>query len=293
MEMDLTLVNINLQEKKKIIKEKLEEKEINYLKGKIVDNILKNENAKYSLFLKEKASEIVNNIFNTDKTNGDEFKISISEKLKEKNSKGKEEKKEDEKQKSEKVSNKEKEDQKIEEEDEEEEEEDNESNNNEQKDNNNSNNKVDNKDNIRRKIKRGFFNSVTDNLNKVLNTIGSKFYFMKFSRSFSSDVVRKNNKDLLYITLENIFEKKELFKENELDNYYHNLKVVKSEEIQGNEDLKKIMGKTYFELFNEYINSKEFKIDEIRRLRENNMEESYIQKYIFLAQHLLEFFQNL
>ena len=28
-------------------------------------------------------------------------------------------------------------------------------------------------------------------------------------------------------------------------------------------------------------------------LRENNMEETYIQKYIFLAQHLLEFFQNL
>jgi hypothetical protein len=153
--------------------------------------------------------------------------------------------------------------------------------------------RMDNQDNIRRKIKRGFFNSVTDNLNKVLNTIGSKFYFMKFSRSFSSDVVRKNNTDLLYITLENIFEKKELFKENELDNYYHNLKVVKNEEIQGNEELKKIMGKTYFELFNEYINSKEFKIDEIRRLRENNMEESYIQKYIFLAQHLLEFFQNL
>ena len=153
--------------------------------------------------------------------------------------------------------------------------------------------RMDNQDNIRRKIKRGFFNSVTDNLNKVLNTIGSKFYFMKFSRSFSSDVVRKNNTDLLYITLENIFEKKELFKENELDNYYHNLKVVKNEEIKGNEDLKKIMGKTYFELFNEYINSKEFKIDEIRRLRENNMEESYIQKYIFLAQHLLEFFQNL
>ena len=153
--------------------------------------------------------------------------------------------------------------------------------------------RMDNQDNIRRKIKRGFFNSMTDNLNKVLNIIGSKFYFMKFSRSFSSDVVRKNNKDLLYITLENIFEKKELFKENELDNYYHNFKVVKSEEIQGNEELKKIIGKTYFELFNEYINSKEFKIDEIRRLRENNMEESYIQKYIFLAQHLLEFFQNL
>ena len=99
--------------------------------------------------------------------------------------------------------------------------------------------------------------------------------------------------DSNYIYKNPFEELKELFKENELDNYYHNLKVVKSEEIQGNEDLKKIMGKTYFELFNEYINSKEFKIDEIRRLRENNMEESYIQKYIFLAQHLLEFFQNL
>ena len=143
----------NFKEK---LEEKLEEKEINYLKGKINDDILKNENAKYSLFLKEKAFEIVNDIFNTNENNGDEFKISISEKLKEKNSKGKEEKKEDEKQKSENVSNKEKED-------EDEEGEDDESDYDEQEDNN-SNNKVDNKDNNKVTFNKILFKNIQNYL---------------------------------------------------------------------------------------------------------------------------------
>ena len=46
----------------------------------------------------------------------------------------------------------------------------------------------DNKDNIRRKIKRGFFNNVLINkLNDKLKSIGSIKYFMKFPQHFVGD----------------------------------------------------------------------------------------------------------
>ena len=81
--------------------------------------------------------------------------------------------------------------------------------------------------------------------------------------------------------------------ENEkgLSNYMHNLKVLQSEEIKENEEFKEIMSKTFRELFEEYINSDEFKIEEINRIKKKNDDE-YVGRYIFLAKHLIEFFSK-
>ena len=72
--------------------------------------------------------------------------------------------------------------------------------------------------------------------------------------------------------LEEIFRKRELYQEND--------------------DLKYIFNLKYFELFEEYINSKEFRIDEINRLKKNKMEDLYIQRYIHLARHYIEFIRE-
>ena len=49
-----------------------------------------------------------------------------------------------------------------------------------------------NKDNIRKKIKRGFFNNILcEKLNNKLRIIGSNQYFTKFPQFFASDVDRK------------------------------------------------------------------------------------------------------
>ena len=48
------------------------------------------------------------------------------------------------------------------------------------------------------------------------------------------------------------------------------------------------MKKTFYQLYEEYINSNEFN-DEINRLKKNNGDE-YIAKYIYLAKNLIEFF---
>ena len=151
----------------------------------------------------------------------------------------------------------------------------------------------DNQDNIRKKIKRGFLNNALYNkLNKKLKEIGSKLFLEKFPQKFACDVVKKTNKLILNMNLEEIFEMKELYNEKELKNYYHNLKVVKNKEIQENEEFKKILNKKYYELFEEYINSDEFIIDEINRLKKNKMHNTYIEKYIYLAENFIEFFSN-
>ena len=152
-----------------------------------------------------------------------------------------------------------------------------------------------NKDNIRIKIKRGFFNNaLIKKLNDKLKSIGSNKYFEKFPQYFVSDVNQKRNQIILDNTLGEIFEKKELFiHENKkgLLNYSHNLKAVQSEEIKENEELKKIFNKSFRELFEEYVNSYEFKINEISRLKRKNGDE-YVKRYIYLAKHLIEFFSQ-
>ena len=94
------------------------------------------------------------------------------------------------------------------------------------------------------------------------------------------------------MTFEEIFTRKELYHEKELNYYYQNLKLVKSKEIQENRELKNILNKKYCELFEEYINSKEFMNDEINRLKDNKMEDSYIKRYIYLARNLMKFYKE-
>ena len=153
--------------------------------------------------------------------------------------------------------------------------------------------RFENQDNIRKKIKRGFLNkALIIKINNILNDNKIRLYLERFPQKLVCDITKKSNKSLLNMSLEHIFEIKELYDENDLNNYYHNLKVIKSKEVQENLELKAILNKTYSELFEEYLNSKEFKVDEINRLKENKMENSYIERYIYLAKHLIEFFSD-
>ena len=70
------------------------------------------------------------------------------------------------------------------------------------------------------------------------------------------------------------------------------MNVVQNKEIKENEQLKEILNKTYHELFEEYINSKEFNIDEINRLKNKNMDNAYIKRYIYCSKHFIEYFSE-
>ena len=147
-----------------------------------------------------------------------------------------------------------------------------------------------NKDNIRKKIKRGFLNNALINkINTIIKSNRGKLCFKRFQQHFVSDVAKKSNKVLLNMTLKEIFEKKEIYDTKELKFYYHNLKLIQSEEILENEELKNILNKKYCELYDEYLNSKEFMHNEINRLKNNKMEDSYIKRYIYLARNFINF----
>jgi hypothetical protein len=153
-----------------------------------------------------------------------------------------------------------------------------------------------NQDNIRRKIKRGFFNNaLIRKLNDKLRSIGVIKYFEKFPHHFVNDVNRKKNKQILGMTLQEVFENEELYLLKDklaLNNYLHNMKILQDEEIKENEEFKIILNENISELYEEYINSDEFKISEINRLKKYKMQDIYIAKYINLAKNLIEFFNQ-
>ena len=153
-----------------------------------------------------------------------------------------------------------------------------------------------NRDNMRKKIKRGFFNNALNKeLNNKLKSIGSKKYFEKFPQSFVCDIDQKRNNKILNMTLREIFEQSELYKKEDkkgLINYYHNLLVIQSEEIKENEIFQIILNETILQLYQEYLNSDKFKIDEIERLKKYNMNDDYIERYKDLAKNLIKFFHK-
>ena len=149
-----------------------------------------------------------------------------------------------------------------------------------------------NKDNIRKKIKRGFLNgNLIKNLNIKLKSIDSRLFFERFPQNFISDVRKQTNKEILHLSLKEIFERKELYLEEEHSYYYHNLKILRKEEINNNYLMRQILGMKYYQLFEEYLKSDEF-IEEINRLKKNGMNDEYIRNYLNISKHFLEFFEN-
>ena len=151
-----------------------------------------------------------------------------------------------------------------------------------------------NADNIRIKAKRAFFNNVIYKaLNKLLKNIGSIQYFEKFPNKFTGDVNKKRNKCIVNMSLREIIVNEDLYKcENQkgFNQYLHNLNIVESEEIKANKEFKKILDKTFGELYENYINSDEFLIDEINRLKKEKMSNLYIERYKGFCKQLISFF---
>ncbi len=146
-------------------------------------------------------------------------------------------------------------------------------------------------------IGRRFFNDIVLNLiNEILKNAGCIISFEKIQQDVVYDLVKKNNKKLLDMSLEQIFTKKDLYRGKNLEKYNHNLKLInllKSEEyndIRQSTQIDRILNMKYYDLFQEYITSNEF-IEEINRLKNNKMkfDDSYIEKYIYYS---LNFINN-
>ena len=147
------------------------------------------------------------------------------------------------------------------------------------------------KDLIQQKIKRNFFNGyLVIKLNKVLKTIKSGLLFKKFPKRFTNNVSKNDNKRILLMKLGEIIKDKNLYK-NDLKIYEHNLKVInelKEEKSKINEILDT---KNYYETYEDYLNSDEYKINIEKIKQKYKGKNEYIKKYICLSKHFLELFE--
>jgi len=147
-------------------------------------------------------------------------------------------------------------------------------------------------DNIRIKNKRSFLRLLVKAINKKLKMARFKKFFPKFLQSFAQDVKKERNKQIINLTIFQILEKKGCFK-----NVEENLKLIKEIKAKKISDINDIFNRKYRDLYKEYLYSKEFNIDEIKRLRNAKhkktiIDENYIVNYKDLAKNFIEFIEQ-
>ena len=149
-------------------------------------------------------------------------------------------------------------------------------------------NRYKNKDNILKKIITAFFNFYLLNaINLIFQNIGIKNYFEKFSLNH---INKKNKIKIMNMTLKQFIEKNEAYhkQKNPKKKVHHNAYILNILEKYKNPVLKMILNTSLKELYEAYINSDEFKVDEINRLKKKNMNDWYINRYIFLSKNFLK-----
>jgi hypothetical protein len=150
-----------------------------------------------------------------------------------------------------------------------------------------------NQDNMRRIIKRRFTNTYLKNkFNKKLKKAGYKKFIECFPQEFAGNVTREINSSIINMTFGQILTNKRIYSGKKLYQYENNLEIVNSIKKDQNSDLDEMLNKKYSKLFEEYLNSDDFKIAEIERLRNKQKSILYIKKYEYLAKNLIKFFAN-
>ena len=145
---------------------------------------------------------------------------------------------------------------------------------------------------IRVNVNRNFLNRyLITALNKKLRKAG----FIAFFRKFPQEMVRKVNKDknkiLMNMRLNEIIKTEEFYVGKDRTNFKYNLDIVNKIEKDRNPELNIFLNRKMFFLFEEYLNSEEFGILEINRLKKSKKIKDgyYIKKYIYLSNHFIEF----
>jgi len=142
---------------------------------------------------------------------------------------------------------------------------------------------------IRVNVKRTFMNTYLLNaLNEKLKKNGFITPFSKFPQSFVINVAKNLNRALMNMRLKEIFRTKEIYGDIDDKSYKHNLKIVNEIEKKGNPELNMIFNRKLCCLFEEYLNSEEFGIIELNKLK-NEKDDYYIGKYVYLAKRFIEF----
>ena len=161
------------------------------------------------------------------------------------------------------------------------------------------NNRKEKSDHIRKKVKGRFLKVLKNTINQKLNLAGSKKTFKFLPQIFISNISRDKNRDVLDLTFKEIFSKN--FFENEKANesaikkYKQNLNVLEylenNKEIAEKSNYNVFKNMKFYQIFNEYLRSKEFE-KEIISLKLQKEDDKYIRKYIIKAGSFIEFYSQ-
>ena len=150
-----------------------------------------------------------------------------------------------------------------------------------------------NNDNVRRIIKRRFFNTyLKDALNKKLKKLGYKELFRYFPQKLVGEITKKKNKELMNMTLFQIIEKNDSYINKDLINFEYNLEIIKKIKTDEKTEVYFILNKKFSEIFEEYVNSDEFKEEIVRLNSKHKNEEFYLQRYEYLAKNFVRFYSQ-
>ena len=152
------------------------------------------------------------------------------------------------------------------------------------------------RDNISKKIKVNFFKNIIASLNWKLRKKNINKDFQRLDQNYITDVTKTYNKYLFEKTLKEIIKEKPKVKDKENakkkeDKWRQNIKLIEELEESGDEDLKHIFEMNIEELFNEYLDSKEFE-ESIYDLRRKKFYFDYIQNYIQIAENLVNYYKK-
>lgn len=145
----------------------------------------------------------------------------------------------------------------------------------------------DDNDNIRKKIKSHFLKSLKINIQKLLKLKRpEKFIFMP--QGFVADISKDKNQEILDLTMNEIFEKFscKIIKKNK--NSISILDYINAKEINNKSNINKFLRIKYYQVFDEYLRSKEF-LNNVLNLKKKYINKDYIKKYINLAFDLNQF----
>ena len=140
-----------------------------------------------------------------------------------------------------------------------------------------------NADNKRKKIKVKFLNFLIIAINEKLKNAGSKYFFEDLPQSFKINVAKEKNRLFLDLPLEEILL---------INNYNKSVLdyLEKNNDVKEKSNFNEIKTMKYYEIYNEYLLSKEFKfaISDLKQKKENDQ---YITDYILKADDLINFFR--
>ena len=150
---------------------------------------------------------------------------------------------------------------------------------------------------IRVIMKRRFINTyLIDALNEKLTEAGFNDSFAKLPQSFVRNVKKGLNSKFMNKTVGQIFKGKETYIKEEKTNHEHNSVIVDQIEQSGNPELNIILNTKICHFFDEYLESEEFLVTEINRLKNSKRKEEkddyYFLKYIYLTKQWKKFYTN-